>query len=98
MESIANRYSASIDAFRQLLFALGADDCRAVHLRQIEAPELMDEFGRLQVWGDQSHANLPERARGSLDDILRHNDTLKRVVQGILDQLRNLLDTGIKVF
>jgi hypothetical protein len=60
MPSISFLYSKTLHALHRLIFALSGDDRRAVLLGQVEVSELQDKLGRLQVWGDQSRASLPQ--------------------------------------
>ncbi|KAL3465442.1 hypothetical protein BJX64DRAFT_252417 [Aspergillus heterothallicus] len=95
MASVYSQYSETVASLRKLLLALAAADCRAVALGQVEVSEVQDALGRLQVWGDQSRANLPENARGSLDDLLRGNETLQTVTSGILSQTQEAAALGM---
>jgi hypothetical protein len=54
----------------------------------------LEEYGRFQIWGEQTRAALPERTRRSLDDTLRSDESLKDAVSSILDQLSRLLSMG----
>ncbi|KAF2798222.1 hypothetical protein K505DRAFT_357751, partial [Melanomma pulvis-pyrius CBS 109.77] len=67
------------------------ENCCTIRLEQVHLPELLEEYGRTMIWGDQTKADLPAGARGSLDDTLRHDDELKHLVQAILMRLRALL-------
>ncbi|MBE3049595.1 hypothetical protein IMZ48_45295 [Candidatus Bathyarchaeota archaeon] len=78
------------------MLALSEENCRVVHLEQVNVPAILDEYGRAKIWGDQSKADLPARARGSLDDTLRHDDDLKQLVRGVFMRLSALLVQGEK--
>lgn len=54
---------------------------------------LADEFGRLNIWGEQSKAN--QRGRGSLDDELRHSDEVQALAKSILLRLDAILRRGM---
>jgi len=92
--SLAECYGRSVRSFAELLVALYDKRCRVVHLDQIHLPQISDEYGRLKIWGDQTKAELPARARGSLDDTLRRDDELKQLVRGILRRLAAILKQG----
>jgi hypothetical protein len=94
MESIASLYSQTIDYFRKLISALKADDCLAVRRQRVDLNELSHDFLRFHVWGSNLRANLQERARGSLDDTLRHHDVFKSIIQEALEDLRELIIIG----
>ena len=83
-----------MQAFREFLLALGEGDCRVIHLEQVHLPDILEEYGRARIWGDQTRAELPARARGSLDDTLRHDDELQQLVRGIFMRLEATLGEG----
>lgn len=92
--SLSKSYSECLQRFQEFMVALNDKYCRVVHLKQVDVNVILDEYGRAKIWGDQTKADLPERARGSLDDTLRHDDGLKDLVQGILVRLRGILRQG----
>jgi hypothetical protein len=59
-------------------------------------PENLDEYSRLKIWGDQTRACLPREARGSLDDVLRHEPELRSMVVEGIEQLKEELQLGNK--
>lgn len=93
-KSLCESYQDCMQAFRKLIWVLGEDDCRVVHLEQVHLPALLDEFGRAKVWGDQARADLPKEARGSLDDILRHDGDLQDHVRSIFMLFGDVLGQG----
>ncbi|KAI2618440.1 hypothetical protein GGR54DRAFT_605477 [Hypoxylon sp. NC1633] len=95
--SLSNLYAKCIDSFGRFVLALTEDNCRVIRLEQVHLPEILEEYGRTKIWGDQTKAVLPARARGSLDDILRQDDELRRLVQGILQRLTALLSQAIPI-
>jgi len=92
--SISELYGECIQSFGRFLLALSEKDCCVIRLEQVHLPEILEEYGRTKIWGDQAKADLPARARGSLDDTLRHEDELKHLVQAILTRLSALLGQG----
>ncbi|KAJ5184564.1 hypothetical protein N7472_009404 [Penicillium cf. griseofulvum] len=84
----------STGSFGEFILALSEKDCRVICLGQVHLAKILEEYGRTKVWGDQTKAELPARARGSLDDTLRHDVELKYLVQAILMRLRALLNQG----
>ena len=93
-KAISETYLDCIQLCRRLLYSLGDQSCRVIHLKQVSLERVLDEYGRLQVWGEQARAVLPQYARGSLDDILRNDHNLKEVVNGMLSQLHRCLLAG----
>lgn len=92
--SLAITFSRCLSSYKRLLFALNKDNCRVIRLNQVNLQEILEEYGRLRIWGEQTKATLPERARGSLDDTLRHDPSLKEMVLENLDQLNDQLNLG----
>lgn len=92
--SLSESFAECIQLFGKFLLVLGEKDCRVIHLKHIRLPGLLEEYGRVKIWGDQTKADLPAMARGSLDDILRHDNELKDLVHAILVRLGALLDRG----
>ncbi|RTE78989.1 hypothetical protein BHE90_006511 [Fusarium euwallaceae] len=93
--SLSRSFRDCIRLFRNFLLALHDENCRVVQLRQVDVTEISDQCGRAKIWGDQMKADLPERARGSLDDTLRHDNDLKGLVEAIFMRLSGLLPTSI---
>jgi hypothetical protein len=92
--SLSESYGECIQSFGRFLLALSKEDCCVIHLEQIHLPEILEEYGRVKIWGDQTKADLPARARGSLDDALRHDNELKQLIQALLTRLKVLLSQG----
>lgn len=95
--SLSKLYGECLQLFRSFLLALSMENCCTIRLEQVHLPELLEEYGRTMIWGDQTKADLPAGARGSLDDTLRHDDELKHLVQAILMRLRALLVKAIPI-
>lgn len=93
-ESISGLFAECLNSFGSLIIALSNEKCRVVHLDQIRPVHMFEEYGRFKIWGDQTKAELPSSARGSLDDTLRRDAELKDLVQGILKRLRAVLSRG----
>lgn len=89
---ISNSYLECIQSFESFLQALIKKDCRVICLEQVHLAEIVEEYGRTKIWGDQTKADFRAGARGSLDETLRHDDELKHLVHVILMRLRALLD------
>ncbi|KAI8719837.1 C2H2-type domain-containing protein [Fusarium sp. LHS14.1] len=89
--SLFKSFGECIRLFRSFLLALHDESCRVVRLKQVDVTEISDECGRAKIWGDQMRADLPERARGSLDDALRHDSDIKGLVEAIFIRLSGLL-------
>ncbi|RSL99813.1 hypothetical protein CEP52_009470, partial [Fusarium oligoseptatum] len=75
--SLSKSFNDCIRLFQTFLLALHDENCRVVQLKQVHVTEISDQCGRAKIWGDQMKADLPERARGSLDDTLRRDNDLK---------------------
>jgi hypothetical protein len=92
--SLAVSYSKCLGLYQHLLRLLGTKSCLVVHLEQVNVGKALEEYGRFQIWGEQTRAALPERTRRSLDDVLRNDESLKDAVSSILGQLSRLLSLG----
>ncbi|EXU95731.1 hypothetical protein X797_011186 [Metarhizium robertsii] len=49
--TLSELYREGVKAFRGFLQALSEDDCRVIHLEQVHLPDLLDEYGRIHIWG-----------------------------------------------
>lgn len=95
-ESISSTYTQCIHAFGIFVQAIREPDCLVRCRGIIHITDIVDEYGRVRIWGDQAKACLPANARGSLDDTLRHDTELKGQVQEILLRLIAILERGKK--
>ncbi|KAK4195455.1 Tetratricopeptide repeat-domain-containing protein, partial [Triangularia verruculosa] len=95
--TVFRSFAEYIDSFGTFLIALSVGDSRPTRLGQVNIESLLEQFGRLKIWGDQTKADLPTRARGSLDDTLRYDNELRDMVLGILLRLKALLDITIPI-
>ena len=91
---LSSWYNADLSLFKHLLFALGHDTCQVVVRGQLARSDMLDQIGRLQVWGHQSGAARHPSNRGSLDHILRRETELHDVVRDILELLWDSLERG----
>ncbi|KAI8632051.1 hypothetical protein F5Y19DRAFT_422956 [Xylariaceae sp. FL1651] len=94
---LAELYSECIDLFAKFVLALSEPDCDVVSRDEVRLPQIFEEYGRTKIWGDQSKADLPAGARGSLDDILRRDNDLRLLVRGILQRLKVLLQQATHI-
>jgi hypothetical protein len=92
--SLSQRYDECIQSFRGFLFPAQQGSCKTTELEQVSISTCFDEYGRFQIWGDQTNVKLRGGVRGSLDEALREDNELKLVVHDILVRLRNILDEG----
>ncbi|KAI0538723.1 hypothetical protein GGR58DRAFT_467145 [Xylaria digitata] len=95
--SLAQLYFGCINSFSKFILALSEPDCDVICRDEAQLPQIFEEYGRTKIWGDQNKADLPDRARGSLDDILRHDNDLKSLVCGILQRLEVLLQQATHI-
>lgn len=95
-QSLSQLFQECLRRYSQLCLALGQDGCEVVKLEHIDLEKARGEFGRLRLWGSQSKAALPAQARGSLDDALRHDQTIADKVADMFRLLMDQLDLGMK--
>ncbi|KAK2877137.1 hypothetical protein FQN49_001381 [Arthroderma sp. PD_2] len=90
--SLSPAYAECIQSFTRLILSLSEEHCRVIRLKQVHLPQLLEEYGRTKIWGDQTKAELPSTARGSLDDTLRHDTELRCLTKaGIMVTMARLL-------
>ncbi|KAI1822191.1 hypothetical protein F4861DRAFT_410031 [Xylaria intraflava] len=95
--SLAVSYSDCINSFAKFVLTLSESDCDVIRRDEVQITQIFEEYGRIKIWADQSKADLPATARGSLDDILRHDDELKSLVRDILQRLKGLLQQAMYI-
>ncbi|ORY08199.1 hypothetical protein BCR34DRAFT_590047 [Clohesyomyces aquaticus] len=81
-ESISGHYEQCLTLFRKLLAALN---------------DKTKGYGRLRTWGEETRAALPKDSRGSLDDTLRGEASLKETSCRILARLNQQLTIATRV-
>ncbi|KAI1073614.1 hypothetical protein F5B20DRAFT_566434 [Whalleya microplaca] len=54
-----------------------------------------EEYGRLKVWCDENGAALPPQDKGSLENLLRHEEKLRETVLDIFKQMEMFLHLAI---
>ncbi|KAK3360710.1 hypothetical protein B0T25DRAFT_602509 [Lasiosphaeria hispida] len=92
--TLFDSYVQCVKSFAAFGVRIGSDEYLKNCTEKLDLENVLHEYGRLNIWGDQTKANLPPRARGSLDDTLRHDAKLKNLVLGILLRLNTLLEKG----
>lgn len=97
VEPISQMFRGCLDRYYNLYLALGGERCQAVKLNQVSLEKAGDEYSRLRLWGIQNMAALPAQVRGSLDDTLRYDETLRTNVTEIFRLLNDQLDQGTEL-
>lgn len=92
--SLSDVYLSCIHNWGLFLVNLRADHCYIVQQEQVDLSRVTNEYARVKIWGEQTKAYLPARARGSLDDTLRSDDELKKTVESMLERMAALLSEG----
>lgn len=82
-----------LDLYRELLLLCSAGNAHDGQDAQIQ--RLVDQFGRLRVWTEQTGATL--ETTGSLQDTLQHDLALRTSVSDVLLQLTTLISTAISM-
>ncbi|KAI1196735.1 hypothetical protein F5X97DRAFT_202072 [Nemania serpens] len=86
--NINETFVRCLDLYRNLAaHILENDNSNTEGGDDIDSNHLLDEFGRLRIWGDQTKAALEPKARSSLDDFLRNEERLSEEVKEVLGQL-----------
>ena len=90
-QSIAPAFAACLKVYRHLYLSLTRPDCRVAD--QVDVPKVCDNYGRLNVWGFDSGAL--RTGRGSLDDLLRNNESLLSIVLDTISDLTKSIERGM---
>ncbi len=94
-KSIHETFVRCLDLYRSLTFQiLDKENSETGVEDEVDLNRLMDEFGRLRIWGEQTKASLAPKARASLDDFLRNEERLNKEVKEVLAQLGTQLSLG----
>lgn len=88
-KSLAQLSQETRETYRQLLLAFNHE---ASSGEQITTERALAEYGRLNVWIEQTGAAL--RNRGSLEDVLQTDTGLRDDIAGVLQQLKTQLSLG----
>ncbi|KAL9032019.1 MAG: hypothetical protein Q9180_006756, partial [Flavoplaca navasiana] len=88
--AIASIFLDCLDSYRRLYFLLVGHQTQGAE--NIEVLELADNYGRLNLWGNDSGAL--RTGRGSLDDSLRTKDKLRSILLDILREFKEAIDMG----
>ncbi|THX48983.1 hypothetical protein D6D11_05853, partial [Aureobasidium pullulans] len=86
-KSIYSFHEKCIRNYENLLLALESENLYAKRLPAGTIVEAKDEYSRLRIWGEQTYAVLPQRARRSLDAQLRDDEETKKIITGTLKRL-----------
>ncbi|KAI1161770.1 hypothetical protein F5B18DRAFT_424411 [Nemania serpens] len=86
--SLHETYIQCLDLYRSLAsYILENNNSNTGGEDEIDSNHLLDEFGRLRIWGEQTKAVLEPKERGSIDDFLRNEERLSEEVKEVLGQL-----------
>jgi hypothetical protein len=87
---IAAAFAGCYDRYKELYIALVQEGQMK---NEVPMSRLSDEYGRLGVWGKNSGAD--RTGRGSLDDVLRSDPSLRSIVLDLLWNFDADLKRGI---
>lgn len=98
-KSIHETFVRCLDQYRSLTFQiLDRENSETGVEDEVDLDRLMDEFGRLRIWGEQTKASLADKARASLGDFLRNEERLNKEITEALAQLETQLSLGESSF
>ena len=92
---IAVFFDQCLQSLKLLVASLQAAPWEAIQRGYESAVNGVNEFGRFNIWGEQSGANLAAWTRGSLDDTLRVRDDVKALAVLVLLRLDAVLRQGM---
>lgn len=96
---ISVRYSGCLTSLKEHLVALNLPGLTSTsgsggYPTDTLVESVLEEFGRLRAWGEETRAALPAASRASLDHTLRKDDELKQTVGGILAKVQRQIERG----
>lgn len=87
--NLAELSQQTLETFREFLVTCS----RASNVKQdADLAKLLDEYGRLKIWVEQTGSGL--RERGSLDESLKDDPDLRDAVASTLQQLKIQIEIG----
>lgn len=89
-------YAQCLASFMRLLTFLNHPSSPTSDSEESCISIVLEEYGRLRTWGEETRAALPAASRGSLDVTLRKNDTLKSTVARILAKIQRQVEHAIR--
>ncbi|KAI1343966.1 hypothetical protein F5Y15DRAFT_368606 [Xylariaceae sp. FL0016] len=89
---IRSQFTTCIDLYRSLLRLLGSTNCRKAILDHVSVERVLEEYGRLKIWGQQNRVTDPN---GALDYLLRQDTDRRSGILEVLCQLDRLIGLAI---
>lgn len=89
-QTLAELYATCVVSFRGFLHQSMSKDLTDNASMEV----LVNEYGRLIIWGEQTRAYLSAHARGSLDGRVKNHATIKEVLRSTLEQLEASVNQG----
>ncbi|CAI6287069.1 unnamed protein product [Periconia digitata] len=94
---ITGSYLECVHLYKRLFGHLTRSPNSGVLSSNLNVEKALDQYVRLRSWGEESRAILPADSRGSLDDVLRDNSTLKPIVSDVLRKIKRQIDHVLKM-
>ncbi|THV79578.1 hypothetical protein D6D29_06767 [Aureobasidium pullulans] len=91
--SISTLYRDALQKYGKLVLDFEEHASPLAPTFQAHSVGIKDEYGRLRIWGEQTRAVLPEKARHSLDEQLRENEQTRNIILRTLRRLTNHIET-----
>ncbi|TIA29191.1 hypothetical protein D6C79_10014 [Aureobasidium pullulans] len=91
--SISTLYRDALQKYGKLVLDFEEHASPLAPTLQAHSVGIKDEYGRLRIWGEQTRAVLPEKARHSLDEQLRENEQTGNMILRTLRRLTNHIET-----
>lgn len=92
--SISTLYQDALQKYGKLVLDFEEHASPLAPTLEAHSVGIKDEYGRLRIWGEQTRAVLPEKARYSLDEQLRENEQTRNITLRTLRRLTNRIETG----
>lgn len=93
-DSVCHLFKRSLGRYENFLLALQTESLGSTRIGGMLIPEVKDDYSRLRIWGEQTHAVFSKNARRSLDEQLSGDENTKKIVLRILRRLNNHIEKG----
>jgi hypothetical protein len=94
-EPIADTYNNCLGAIRSLIRRWHQCIELGFEFEKIMTTSMLEEYGRIRTWGEESHAALPDASQYSLHETLRQHNSLHSSVAGILQRIIRQAEYGM---
>ncbi|KAF1952834.1 hypothetical protein CC80DRAFT_507591 [Byssothecium circinans] len=95
LDDISERYEDCLTSFKTLLQNLSLPATPPTDDDGYLASKALEQYARFRTWGEETRATLPAASRGSLDDTLRKNESMKRTATSLILKIQRQVNNSI---